>query len=115
MQSRASEKQFLKRRVYRLWVERDRQPQAALAMLHYQVPWLPFGLLWAPRGPSLTEVNCEILRVMNEAVRELAGRRALYLLCNPYLPDDAINKKHFVDAGFQPVSSLFPVFRCLIL
>jgi lipid II:glycine glycyltransferase (peptidoglycan interpeptide bridge formation enzyme) len=89
--------------VHRLAVERDGGIAASICIQKLKLPYSPYSLFYAPRGPICDYKDVDALRQLMENVQKLAKEHhAVYLRVDPDAPDDStVVRNTLCEVGFK--------------
>lgn len=101
-----------------LKIYEDKRIIASCGILKWKIPFLPFSILWAPRGPNILEYyNDEVLRLFYTEITKLAKlNNSVFFICSPYLEKNSEERKileknnfNFLDFNFPTITMPTPI------
>lgn len=89
--------------IIRLAVERDEAIIAAISLQRKKLPFTPFTLLYAPRGPIIDNDDQDAFSLLLSEVAQVARKgNSIFLRIDPdFLDDDHVLRQRLCDSGFR--------------
>ncbi len=89
--------------VHRIGIARDGQLVTGAQVLLKNLPWLPLGLAYIPKGPIANPVDRQAVQALWKAVHQISRRgRAVFLKVEPNILDNEQAHTWLKESGFRP-------------